>query len=293
VDIKQLRYFILAAEEKSFARASEKAFLSEQTIGKAVQSLERELNVSLFVRLKTGLELTLYGSMLYERAVSIVSQVDETTAMLTSENAAACTIKFGVAKSVLEELNPNKLFEFQMAHPNWNLKIFELNDRTIEYNVYRETIDVGGVTAKSNSTYFDYYALKQHKTYVAMNKDNPLSNRDELSLKDLQYEKFIIGSSDYNSRGILVEALRNVGVVPDICYEMQNINWAEQLLELNKGVFLCPDIMPRLNESPNICYVPLKDDPHIFSPQIIVKKDHTLLFAAEKLLNDLVPSSST
>ena len=44
----QLEYFARIVEEQSFTKAAEKLFISQPALSKAIQSMEKELKVSLF-----------------------------------------------------------------------------------------------------------------------------------------------------------------------------------------------------------------------------------------------------
>ena len=54
----QLEYFVAVAETLSFTRASELCHVAQPAISQQIQSLEKELGFSLFVRSTKGVELT-------------------------------------------------------------------------------------------------------------------------------------------------------------------------------------------------------------------------------------------
>lgn len=54
----QLEYFTAVAETLSFTRASELCHVAQPAISQQIQSLEKELGFSLFVRSTKGVELT-------------------------------------------------------------------------------------------------------------------------------------------------------------------------------------------------------------------------------------------
>ena len=61
MELRQLQYFLMVAQEQSFAKAAKKTYVSQQALSKSVLSLEQELGVPLFERLPHGVELTEYG----------------------------------------------------------------------------------------------------------------------------------------------------------------------------------------------------------------------------------------
>ncbi|OOB80544.1 MAG: hypothetical protein BEN19_04415 [Epulopiscium sp. Nuni2H_MBin003] len=76
MEIRQLEYLVAAVEEKSFYRASERLFTSQPAISKSIASLERELDLNLFIRTSKGIEVTTQGEKLYYYAKNILCQMD-------------------------------------------------------------------------------------------------------------------------------------------------------------------------------------------------------------------------
>ncbi len=76
MELRQLRYFLSVADNRSFVSAASALFISRQAVSKAVSQLESELGVELFVRDTSGAFLTPTGMMLYERVRSVVMELD-------------------------------------------------------------------------------------------------------------------------------------------------------------------------------------------------------------------------
>ena len=62
----QLEYFVRIVEEQSFTKAAEKLFISQPALSKAIQSMEKELKVSLFSRNPGVATLTENGNTVYK-----------------------------------------------------------------------------------------------------------------------------------------------------------------------------------------------------------------------------------
>lgn len=76
MELRQLEYFVISVEEKSFYKASEKLYVSQPAISKAIAKLENDLNETLFLRTNKGLQLTAKGEKIYHYAKNILRQVD-------------------------------------------------------------------------------------------------------------------------------------------------------------------------------------------------------------------------
>lgn len=73
MDLRQLRYFIAVAEERSFGRAASRLHVSQPPITRQIHALESELGVQLFERTRWGVNLTAAGEELLVNA----SQVED------------------------------------------------------------------------------------------------------------------------------------------------------------------------------------------------------------------------
>jgi DNA-binding transcriptional LysR family regulator len=75
--LDQLRFFVVTAEEGSFASAGKKLFRVQSAIGYGIGKLESDLDVTLFIREKKGLSLTREGEILLEKARQLLQQSNE------------------------------------------------------------------------------------------------------------------------------------------------------------------------------------------------------------------------
>lgn len=68
MDIKDLRCFIVLAEELNFRQAAEKLHISQPPLTRRIRQLEQELGVSLFERTTRRVALTEAGQSLLREA---------------------------------------------------------------------------------------------------------------------------------------------------------------------------------------------------------------------------------
>jgi DNA-binding transcriptional LysR family regulator len=75
IDLKQLKYFLAVAEEKSFSRAAERLHISQPPFSQQIMKLESELGVKLFARTTRTFELTVAGKALMQEAADMLGKM--------------------------------------------------------------------------------------------------------------------------------------------------------------------------------------------------------------------------
>ena len=78
MDIRQLRYFIVIAEERQLTRAAHRLHMAQPPLSRQLSLLEQELSVNLFERNGRNMHLTEEGKILYTKAKNIIHQLEET-----------------------------------------------------------------------------------------------------------------------------------------------------------------------------------------------------------------------
>jgi DNA-binding transcriptional LysR family regulator len=273
MELKQLRYVLLVAEEKSLLSASKRGFISHQALSKIIQSLEQELKVTLFVRSRSGVELTSDGRRLLESASRIVSEVDALIADFDKSGKPDCErLRFGVTNGLLELLPIDPVSGFERLHPEWKLVFSEGDDRTIEQNVLNGSLNFGYVSGLSGSPALDFQLVVQSKTLLAMHQENVLAKKSSVRLSDLAGQVFLDASSNYYAHEIFCNACRAVGVEPTIGHRTTNKSIVIRLLEMNKGIFACAQDTVSSFVRPSIVVRSIDDDPCSFRLYLISKK---------------------
>lgn len=84
INLNLFRYFIAAAESKSFAEAGEKLGYNESTVSTSISTLEKQLGVQLFTR--KPLKITEVGQQIYEAVKSGFADFDFAMVIAESKN---------------------------------------------------------------------------------------------------------------------------------------------------------------------------------------------------------------
>jgi len=99
IEFRHLRYFVGVAEELHFGRAAARLYISQPGLSQAIARLERDLNVQLFRRTRTNVELTGAGAELLHRARRLLADLQDAVARVRIVGScAAGLVRVGVAR---------------------------------------------------------------------------------------------------------------------------------------------------------------------------------------------------
>ena len=101
---RQLEYFVAVVEHRGFGRAASALHVSQPTLSRAIQNLERELGVLLFRRTNSGIVITETADRLVRRARTILREIE-------SMSAAARVAATDIAGQVSIALTPAPAIE--------------------------------------------------------------------------------------------------------------------------------------------------------------------------------------
>ncbi len=122
--LRSLHYFVAAAESSSFSAAARRFGVSPAAVAKLIQSLERELGLTLFERHAQGLALTAGGASYLEAcrpALEDLADADEQASAAMSRVSG--TVVVGVQPIIAQEILMPVLPRFNALYPEVQLDI--------------------------------------------------------------------------------------------------------------------------------------------------------------------------
>ncbi|BBZ11051.1 LysR family transcriptional regulator [Mycobacterium branderi] len=131
---RQLEYFVAVAEERHFARAAEKCYVSQPALSAAIAKLERELDVTLIKRGRSFEGLTPEGERLLVWAKRIIAEHDAFRAEVRAMRSGVLgTLRLGAIPTA-STTSSLVLSAFCSAHP---LAKVQLRSQLATTDLYR------------------------------------------------------------------------------------------------------------------------------------------------------------
>ena len=144
MNLRQIRYFIAAAEAESVSRAAQELGISQSAITAAIQALEYETGASLFVRHAKGVRLTHEGHQLALHARRIMAAVaDARRAVSARPEAMSGDLNLGVTHMVSGYYLADLLARFRRGFPRVDVRVVEDERTYLEHLLVNGELDVG------------------------------------------------------------------------------------------------------------------------------------------------------
>lgn len=130
-----MEYFLVIAEEKSFSRAANKLFVSQQSLSEHIKKLEKELDAPLFVRGST-LSLTVAGKCLQRGATKMLQVRNITLQEIANvTNKRHRNITVAISTFDLPPFLPNLLANYAETYPDVTVHIVKRLVSDIAYSM--------------------------------------------------------------------------------------------------------------------------------------------------------------
>lgn len=128
MDLRQIRYFMLIYEHRSFSAAARKANVAQPALSTQIRQLEQELGVVLFERSSGGVFPTEAGRKFYELCTPIRDGVDfakQQMVNLASTDEVFGSVRCGFPPSFFKCFLGRIIAEFSTLYPNVELSVSE------------------------------------------------------------------------------------------------------------------------------------------------------------------------
>lgn len=219
LELRQIRYFLAAAEHGSFRKAASALEIQESAISRRIRDLEDELGASLFQRHNGGVCLTLAGQHFVRRARKGLQQIEhgarDVAAIGRSERGH---IKVGIFSSLASGFLCELLGAYGKEHASVRVEFFDGDPADHVASIRRLQLDVAFITGTAQWSDCQTEQLWSERVFAVLPSDHPLSEKPVLSWSDLAGERLIVsdGAPGSEIHDYLVQRLADLGRHPEI-----------------------------------------------------------------------------
>jgi DNA-binding transcriptional LysR family regulator len=278
MNLRQLRYFAVLAEELHFRRAAERLSITQSPLTLAIQELERELGGLLFHRTRRRVELTEAGTAFRIAVREILDKVQaglETTRGLMSGETRRLRLGVTAAAGLLPFL-ATAMQRFRVAHPQVRLTLHELPPAEHTNTLQSRELDVCIVRMPltMQPAFGRFARLVRDGLVVVMQRDHRLRGRASLAVADLKDEAFIVypKATVTGVQEIVLQLCARRSFSPRIAHEARDTATILGLVAARQGLAIVPSELSRI-ATPDTVSIPLVDEDAATDLYLVFRED--------------------
>lgn len=257
MDINKLKTFIDLAHTLSFSTTAANLYTEQSTVSKHINSLEKELGMSLFDRNNRHVHLSDYGEKILPWAQQIVELndqiVSEAQKVRDDQNS---TINIGVIPTFADYPSFSQLMTYQKQQPAMNVQLHEMETASLMDQLDKGAIDLAFARSlKAKLGNYDQLVVDQEDFTVALPTDHPLSHRKIIQLADLKNEKFIMLAKNSLLYNPVLALCHKAGFDPQIVFTSDRISTILKMVGDHQGIAI---LMHHPGQQNNVLFKKLK-----------------------------------
>ena len=243
MNIQKYLAFIKTVEYGSFTKAAEILNYSQSGISRMINDLEKEWNVSLLERNRTGVKLTSDGMKILPIAQSVCSEFNRLQEQVDEINGLESgLIRIGTFSSVATHWLPNIIKEFQKDYPNIDYELL-LGDYTeIEEWIKTGRVDLGFLRLPTTEE-FETVFLEEDKLLVVLPENHPLAECDKFPVKALCDYPFML--LEKGAKAEISEIFERNNITPNVHFTTWDDYAVMSMVEGGLGIAILPQLILR------------------------------------------------
>ena len=247
----ELQYILCIAKHQNLTKAAQELYISQPTLTKHLQKLEREMGTKLFSRSGNSYTPTFAGRkyMEYARKILQIRQDWEKELKdLTENNEGELNVAFPLMRSTC--MVPQIITSFFQKYPKVKVNILEEAYSIQEKLLLNDQLDFGIFNEVHEHPKLEYELLKKEEILLIMPPDHPLasagkasthSTYPKLDLSLLAEEPFILHFPEQTTGKLVLEALDRAGVQPRVPVRSRNTETCVKLCMQGIGMYFTPE----------------------------------------------------
>lgn len=242
MELRQLRYFLVLAEELNFSKAAARLNMSQPPLSVQIAQLESELDVVLFRRTSRKVELTEAGRVFQTHVAKVVADLSEGIERTRAvEEGVAGHLDIGLSGSHFHGPLPELIRHYSLSFPNVAIALHEMQPSQHLEALRRGRLDLSISRAEVNDDLLYSALLWRDPAVAVFPAGHPLLSKSDLSLSDLRSEPFVFlkpGSSVFAQK--IYGACIGAGFTPMVAQYVVEVPAQLRLVASGLGLALVP-----------------------------------------------------
>ncbi|QEM13836.1 LysR substrate-binding domain-containing protein [Mucilaginibacter rubeus] len=232
MELRQLQYFVKAAETMNFTEAAAAVFITQSTLSQQIKQLEEELGMLLFDRIGKHVRITEAGHIFLTHARKILNDVQRSKQAISElQNATTGELNLGVSYAFTSLLLP-ALAPFSTKYPGIKIFITYGSPEELEKKLRLAELDmILAFHNESDDEDLEMQELFSSSVVMVVSKNNPLAQLKKISLEELARLDLILPGKGFSSRDFINDLFNRKKIVPNIKIELNDVHSLLALVE--------------------------------------------------------------
>jgi DNA-binding transcriptional LysR family regulator len=253
VELRQLRYFIAVAEERSFSRAAQRLHVSQPPLSTQIMSLEQELGTRLLERSNRGVSLTAAGSIFLDEMRAVLARLEHGK-MRTKQAGRGDVGRLAIGFVSIADYGvlPPALKDFRAKFPGVEVQLHEMTTDTQIRELRAGRLDLGIALAPIQESDLGFQSLQREELMLAVPTGHALTRtKGALDLRRFAKEDFIVPPRDVGPGlyDLIISGCHAAGFVPRISQHARQMQTVVSLVACGMGVALVPASLQNLRRA--------------------------------------------
>lgn len=284
---QQLRGFCYAAVYGSISKAAKRMNLSQPAVTQQIQSLESELETSLFLRRGSKIQLTHEGELLYQMANPLIEQLESLDEQfrLRRFEVDEGHIEVAAGTSTILYFLPKHVEEFRRAHPKIEVRLHNVTGLEGLEQLRSGLVDFAVGPLMNVPEDIEFHPVVSYEPVVITCLGHPLAYK-KLSLKEISRYPLILPPRGLSTWNLVDSTFKKHGLSYQVAMEVGGWEAIKKYVELGLGISLIISI--GINGQEKLEVLPAGE----FFPKrtygVVLRKGRILTPQAKKFVNMLL-----
>ena len=281
-----LRVFLAVYQTQNVTRAAERLHMTQPTVTRAVQELERYYGVRLFERINRRLYITQSGRQLYARAVHIVGSFDRMEKELKNWDEFGL-LRIGATPTLASVLLPKTLMTFEKKHPKLRVRCSVENGTHLQEALADDRLDFALIEGEVAAVHLHAEPFSEDRLILLLPPDDPRRNAPALTLRELAESPLLLREKGSMGRSFLDRVFAAHDLPLEPLMESISTHAIIQTVHAGLGISFLPQRLIRHSvESGFVATRAVDDEPFVRRNFAVWHEDKFLTRSARELLED-------
>lgn len=275
MELRELRYFLAVAREKNITKAADALYISQPSLSKQMQNLEKKIGSPLFVRGSRSVALTETGMLLKKRAEELLELYEKTEAELAAPAETVCgEVRIGGGESYALQTVMQAAKAVQDNYPHVTFRFFSGDADDVTEKLDRGLIDFGVMVDLADTSQYNALRLPLADRWgVLMRRDSPLAEKESISPSDLTGQPVLASRQMLEKKGMINEWMRRIGKM-DVRATFNLVYNASIMVQEGVGYAITLEKLINTTGESALCFRPLQ--PEVRTNLDLVWKKHAV-----------------